>query len=77
MLQAMPISRTDRKNFLLGRRLVVKQDKHHRHSGRIRSTENNTQCFSRKNVYANVEPEKLVHVISHVQVPQIPKIKSK
>jgi len=27
ILQAMQISRTDRKNVLLGRRLVVKQDK--------------------------------------------------
>jgi len=43
----------------------------HRHSGRIRSTENNTQCFSRKNANTNDEPEIIVHVISHVQVSQI------
>ena len=50
---------------------------HHRHSGRIRSTENNTHCFSRKNENTNDEPEIIVNIISHVQVSQIPKIKSK
>ena len=40
----------------------------HRHFGRMSSTENNTQCFSRKNANTNVEPEIIVHVISHVQV---------
>jgi len=49
----------------------------HRHSGRIRRTENNTQCFSRKNANTNDESETSVHVISHLQVSQIPKIKSK
>jgi len=49
----------------------------HRHSGRIRSTENNTQRFSRKNANTNDQPEIIVHVISHLQVSQIPKIKSK
>ena len=49
----------------------------HRHSGRTRSTENNTQCFSRKNANTNDEPEIIVHVASHLQVSQIPKIKSK
>ena len=49
----------------------------HHHSGRIRSTENNTQCFSRKNEITNDEPEIIVYIISHVQVSQIQKIKSK
>ena len=49
----------------------------YRHSDTIRSTENNTQCFSRKNANTNDEPETIVHVISHLQVSQIPKIKSK
>jgi len=40
-------------------------------------TENNTQCFSRKNANTNDEPEIIVHVASHLQMSQIPKIKSK
>jgi len=48
---------------------------HHRHSGRIRSTENNTQCFSRKNENTNDEPE--IIFVSHLKVSQISKIKSK
>ena len=57
--------------------LVAVYRKNHRHSGRIRSTENNTQCFSRKNANTNNEPEIIVHVISHLKVSQIQKIKSK
>jgi len=43
------------------------------------SLENNTQCFSLKNENTNDEPEIIVHlhIISHVQVSQIQKIKSK
>ena len=65
----------------------------HRHSGRIRSTANHTQCFSGKNANTNEEfstkknrpglwevPElsaNKFYVISHPQVSQISKITSK
>jgi len=47
----------------------------HRHSGRIRSTESKTQCFSRNNANTNDEPEISDHFISHLQVSHISKIK--